>query len=78
MGRDRWLSNPLHEAGPIRTGYRVPCAVKVLVFPGLEILQCLQACLPVNDHPRGEKPFLVSKPKLTFLQTMSSCLLCTM
>lgn len=60
MGRDLWLYNPLNEAGPIRTGYCVPRAMKMLVFPRLEILQSLQACLPVTDHPQGEKPFLVS------------------
>lgn len=55
VGRDLWLSNPLHDANPVRAGCCVPCAVKIWVFSRLEIPQHLQAPLPITDHTLGEK-----------------------
>lgn len=53
----------VHEAGPIRTGYCVPSAIKVLVSKAGDPAMS-PSLSSVNNHPQGEK---VSKPKLTFL-----------
>lgn len=76
-GKGLLVCNPPHETGPVRAGCCVPCEVKIWVYPRLEIPPPLQASLPVTDHPRGEKLFLTSEPEWSFLQILSSCLLCT-
>lgn len=76
-GKGLLVCNPPHETGPVRAGCCVPCEVKIWVYPRLEIPPPLQASLPVTDHPRGEKLFLTSESEWSFLQIVSSCLLCT-